>query len=131
MLLDNVIVFNTSMRKHIKKLREVFELEKLEFLRKELFYLGYIVTSKGVKNPEQLLLKIHKIFAKLTKPFTKYLKNNAIIYVNDPEYINCVEICKNLLKNEPILRYPDFTKPFLATDQLVLISVVSKNSSNK
>lgn len=43
------------------------------------------------------------------------MKKNSIIKPNDPEYLNCFNTCKNLLINEPILQYPDFTKPFILT----------------
>lgn len=66
--LDDIIIFSTSLKEHIDRLREVFkrlrkanfkiQLDKSEFLRKEVAYLGHIVTPEGVKpNPD----KIHAI----------------------------------------------------------------------
>lgn len=150
--LDDIIVFSTSLQEHIERLRLVFErlrqsnlkiqLDKSEFLQKEVDYLGHVVTPEGVKpNP----LKIEAIlkypipsttkqikgflgllgyyrkfipnFAKITKPLTQCLKKDATINVNDPAYRKCFEHCKTLLTNEPILQYPDFTKTFhLTTD---------------
>jgi len=44
------------------------------------------------------------------------LKKGAKIQ-HDKEFLDCFGICKNLLINEPILQYPDFSKPFnLTTD---------------
>jgi hypothetical protein len=150
--LDDIVVYSTSLDEHIQRLREVFErlrnanfkvqLDKTEFLRKEVSYLGHLVTSNGVKpNPDKIkaiknypipkttkeikgflgLLgyyrKFIKNFAEITKPLTRCLKRNAKIDIENVEYSRCFEICKNLLSNEPILQYPDFGKEFnLTTD---------------
>lgn len=149
--LDDIIIFSTSLQEHIQNLKSVFQrlresnfkiqLDKSEFLRKEVAYLGHIVTPDGVKpNPDKIVaIKNYPIpkttkqikgflgllgyyrrfinnFAKLTKPLTKCLKKGAKIVHND-EFLSCFETCRNLLINEPILQYPDFSKPFnLTTD---------------
>lgn len=148
--LDDIIIFSTSLQEHITRLREVFDrlraanfkiqLDKSEFLRKEVAYLGHVVTPDGIKpNPDKIrairnypipvnskqikgflgLLgyyrKFIKDFAKVTKPLTKCLKKDAIINIKDPDYISCFELCKNLLTNEPILQYPNFAEPFILT----------------
>lgn len=149
--LDDIIIFSTSLQEHIDSLRSVFkrlretnfkiQLNKSEFLRREVAYLGHIVTPNGVKpNPDKIkAIKLYPIpsttkqikgflgllgyyrrfinnFANLTKPLTKCLKKGAKI-VHDEEFKNCFETCKNLLINEPILQYPDFNKTFnLTTD---------------
>lgn len=43
------------------------------------------------------------------KPMTKCLKKGAKIDINNPEYINSFQTCKNILSNEPLLMYPDFS----------------------
>lgn len=149
--LDDIIIFSTSLQEHITNLKLVFkrlresnfkvQLDKSEFLRREVAYLGHIVTPDGVKpNPDKILvIKKYPIptntkqikgflgllgyyrrfinnFAKITKPLTKCLKKGAKIE-HDQEFLDCFESCKNLLINEPILQYPDFSKPFnLTTD---------------
>lgn len=149
--LDDIIIFSTSLQEHVDRLREVFkrlretnfkiQLDKSEFLRKEVAYLGHLVTQNGVKpNPDKIkAIKNYPIpsttkqikgflgllgyyrrfinnFAKITKPLTKCLKKGAKI-VHDDEFKSCFDTCKNLLINEPILQYPDFTKVFnLTTD---------------
>lgn len=143
--IDDIIIFSTSLQEHLENLKEVFDrlrnanlkiqLDKSEFLQKELSYLGHVVTPEGVKpNPDKILAiknypipkttkqikgflgllgyyrKFIKNFAKLTKPLTQNLKNDAKIDIYDPNYIECFETCKNLLMNDPILKYPDFDK---------------------
>lgn len=165
--LDDIIVFSTSLEEHLTRLEEVFkrlkranlkvQLDKTEFLRKEISYLGHVVTSEGVKpNPDKIkailnypipsttrqiksflgLLsyyrKFIKDFAKVTKPMTKCLKKGAKINTSDPEYKQCFETCRQLLTNNPILQYPDFSKMFnLTTDasNVALGAVLSQNTN--
>lgn len=53
-------------------------------------------------------------FAKITKPLTQQLKGTADVTI-DENYIKTFDFCKTLLCNDPILQYPDFTKPFILT----------------
>lgn len=150
--LDDIIVFSTSLAEHIQRLEAVFkrlrsanlkiQLDKTDFLKREVAYLGHIVTPEGVRpNPDKIAAiknfpipktskeikgflgllgyyrKFIKDFAKLTKPMTRCLKKNSTIDIENPEYRHCFEMCKTLLSNDPILQYPDFAKPFrLTTD---------------
>lgn len=113
------------------------QLDKCEFLQKQCEFLGHIVSEDGIKpNPNKIdkilawplpktvkqikgflgilgyYRKFIKDFAKLTKPLTKCLKKGAEIIHND-EFKTCFNDCKQLLTSDPILRYPDFEKPFI------------------
>ena len=67
--LDDIIVYSVSLQEHISKLRTVFDrlrqtnlkiqLDKSEFLRKEVLYLGHTITSDELKpnNDKPLKLK--------------------------------------------------------------------------
>lgn len=131
-----------NLRKVFSRLREAnlkVQLDKSEFFHKEIAFLGHVVTTEGVKpNPEKIqaiknfpiprstkeiksflgLLgyyrKFIKDFAKLTKPLTECLKKGRKIDLND-RYVKTFEACKDLLMNDPILQYPDFSKPFVLT----------------
>jgi len=56
--LDDIVVYVRSLAEHDSKLREVFDrirennlklkLEKCEFLRKEVSYLGHVISEDGV-----------------------------------------------------------------------------------
>lgn len=133
-----------NLKKVFEKLRASnlkVQLDKSEFLHKECAFLGHIVSTDGIKpNPEKIEViknfpipktqkqiksflgllgyyrKFIQDFSKLTKPFTECLKKGRKIILND-KYLKTFEICKNLLMNDPILQYPDFTKQFnLTTD---------------
>lgn len=150
--LDDIIIFSTSLQEHITNIKEIFnrlrdaglkiQLDKSEFIKREVAYLGHIVTPEGVKpNPAKIkAIKAYPIpkttkeikgflgllgyyrkfipdFAKLTKPLTLCLKKNSKIDVNNTEYKKCFETCRNILLDEPILQFPDFSRPFnLTTD---------------
>lgn len=147
--MDDVIIFGTSLQEHIVNLNFVFkalkesnfkiQLDKCEFLRKELTFLGHVVTNEGIKpDPKKIQAikkypipknitelqsflgligyyrKFIKDFAKLAKPLTNSLKKkNNVEHTED--FVTAFETCKHLLVNEPILKYPDFNKRFILT----------------
>lgn len=148
--LDDIIIFSVSLAEHLARLEEVFkrlrkanlkiQLDKTEFLRTEVAYLGHVITPEGVKpNPDKIkaimnypipsttteiksflgLLgyyrKFIRDFAKITKPMTMCLRKGSKIDINCPYYRECFTKCQTLLTNEPILQYPDFQKPFRLT----------------
>lgn len=148
--LDDIIIFSTSLQEHLERLRQVFErirganlkiqLDKSEFLRKEVQYLGHVITPDGIKpNPNKISAienfpipatkkqlkgflgligyyrKFISNFAKITKPLTFCLKKDNEINTKDENYVKCFNLCKTLLTNEPLLQYPDFEKEFVLT----------------
>ncbi|KAL0820853.1 hypothetical protein ABMA28_005522 [Loxostege sticticalis] len=147
--LDDIIVFSLSLEEHINKLKIVFEtlrksnfkvqLDKSEFFKKEVLYLGHTITKDGLKPNEDKVLAVLnypipktikeikaflgligyyrrfiKDFSKITKPLTNCLKKNKSIKI-DEEYIKSFETCKELLVNAPLLQFPNFSIPFILT----------------
>lgn len=53
-------------------------------------------------------------FAKLTKPFAECLKKGRSVHLTET-YVKTFELYKDLLMSDPILQYPDFSKPFILT----------------
>lgn len=115
------------------------QMDKTEFLQKTVQFLGHVITPDGVKpNPDKItaiknfpipktqteiksflgLLGYYRRFipnlSKITKPMTKCLKKNCKV-IHDNEFLESFKVCKDILTNEPILQYPDFTKPFILT----------------
>uniref|UniRef100_A0A146L2U0 RNA-directed DNA polymerase n=1 Tax=Lygus hesperus TaxID=30085 RepID=A0A146L2U0_LYGHE len=167
--MDDIIVFSSSLQEHMVRLRCIFDrlrqanlkvqMDKTEFLRKEVGFLGHLITESGLKpNPKKIeaitkfpvpkttkelkgflgLLSYYRKFIKnladITKPLTIRLKKGNKINVNDPDYIKCFEQCKTLLTNDPVLKYPDFEKPFiLNTDAsgVALGAVLSQKFDNE
>lgn len=147
--LDDVIIIGTSLEDHQKQLKEVFgrlrkynlKLQplKCEFLRKEVAYLGHIITDEGVKPDPKTTecvtrfpvpknqkdvksflglagyyRRFIKNFSQLTKPLTNLLKKDAEFIWNDLCQNAFVEL-KELLVSKPLLQYPDFSRPFIVT----------------
>lgn len=147
--MDDIIIFSTSLQEHILNLDKVFsklrdanlkvQLDKCEFLRREIAFLGHIISETGLKpNPDKIIAiqnfpipktqkdiksflgllgyyrKFIKDFSQLTKPLTSCLKKGATVK-HTPQFIKCFETCKDLLTNDPILAYPDFNKEFILT----------------
>lgn len=132
-----------SLRRVFQRLKEVnlkVQLDKSEFLKKETEFLGHIVTETGIKpNPKKIecvlkfpipktpkqikqflgltgyYRKFMKDYSMIAKPMTRYLQKNAKINIHNQEYEKSFETLKNLLTNDPILRYPDFEKEFTLT----------------
>lgn len=147
--LDDIIIYSNSLQEHIEKLRKVFDrlrqnnlkmtLDKCEFLRKEVLYLGHKITEHGLEpNDDKIRAvlnfplprtsteiksflglvgyyrKFIKDFSKITQPLTSCLKKKNKIEITQP-YIDAFQRCKELLVNAPILQFPDFSKPFILT----------------
>lgn len=59
--------------------------------------------------------KFVKDYAKISQPFTKYLKKGARINLKNPTYREAFEKLKTLISTHPTLRFPDFEKQFTLT----------------
>lgn len=164
--MDDVVIFSKSLHDHLIHIKQIFskfrefnlkvQLDKSEFLCKEVAFLGHIITPEGIKpNPSKIkavqeypLPKTVKEiksflglvgyyrrfilnFAKVLTPFTRCLKKGTKIDTNDPQYIEAFHKCKELLTNAPVLAYPDFEKTFhLTTDasNVAIGGVLSQNN---
>src|SRR6266511_4585820 len=81
--LDDIIIFSQTMEEHLQHMRKVLEalrqaglklkLEKCEFAKKQLKYLGFIVGEFGIKpDPE----KVRAIDRKSTRLNSSHVKNS-------------------------------------------------------
>ena len=155
--MDDIIIYSRTIHEHISRLNEVFsrlrkanlkiQPDKCEFLRKEVAYLGHIITKDGVKpNPEKIRAikefpepkdpKAIKSFlglsgyyrrfipqyAKISKPLTNLLKKD-IPFIFDQQCKKAFETLKEHLTTEPILIYPNFEEPFVLTTDASLYAV--------
>lgn len=147
--MDDIIIFSPSLEQHkrdlervLNKLKEAnlkIQLDKCEFLRKEVQFLGHTVTEDGVRPNSDKIQTIKnwplpksekeirqflgtlgyyrrfiRDFAKLVKPLTALLrKDNEFSITTEIE--TCFEKCKQILIRDPVLAHPDFGKEFLLT----------------
>ena len=147
--MDDIIVYSSTLEEHLERLEHVFtrladsnlkiQPDKCEFLRKEVAYLGHLVTPEGIKpNPSKVEAVVNfppprsprevkqflgltgyyrrfvPNYAKIIKPLTKLLKKNVTYDFND-KCMQSFDRCKALLTSAPILQYPDFEKDFILT----------------
>lgn len=147
--MDDIIIFSTSLEEHqlhldmiMKRLKEAglkIQLDKCEFFRNEVQFLGHTVTKDGVlpnedkikiirewpipKNVKEIrqflgtlgyYRRFIKDFAKLVKPLTNLLRKDTEFEIT-PEMEECFQKCKEILIRDPILIYPDFEKEFILT----------------
>lgn len=147
--LDDIVIYANSVEDHTLKLESVFKRlqennlklqpDKCEFMRKEVAYLGHVITNQGVlpdpektKTIEQFPVpkkqkdiksflglvgyyrRFIENFSKLTKPLTRLLKkDNPFIWTNEQQ--ESFDTLRKLLISPQILKYPDFSKEFVLT----------------
>lgn len=147
--MDDIIIFSTSLQEHLINLSKILEtlrkynlkiqVDKCDFLQKEVAFLGHVVTPEGVKpNPEKIRAiqewplptnekdlraflgvigyyrKFVKDFAKIAKPMTQQLRKGEKIE-HTREFISSFNRCRNILTSSHVLQYPDFSKRFVLT----------------
>lgn len=141
--LDDLICFGRNLETHNKNLTDIFQRlrkvnlkinpEKCQFLKKQLLYLGHVVSSKGVlPDPEKTksvqnfpvpsnadetrrfvafcnyYRKFIPHFADITLPLNR-LCRKGVNFEWSNECQNSFLKLKNALVTPPILQYPDFS----------------------
>jgi hypothetical protein len=138
----NLIDHNEKLRDVFERLKVnclKIQPDKCEFLKHECMYLGHIVTEKGIKpDPAKVKTvleyqvpqtnkniksflglsgyyrKFIESYSAKAKPLTNLLKKDIKFNWTD-ECQKSFDNLKQALCSEPILQYPDFTKPFILT----------------
>lgn len=145
--LDDIVVVSQTFDEHLKLLKEIFSKlreaglkinpEKCHFCRKELKYLGHIVSNRGIQTDPEKVKAIQDFprpktlrqvrgflgmaswyrrfipnFALLTAPLTRLLKKNSRWDWTD-EQNNAFQEIKRALATTTALSCPDFTQPFI------------------
>lgn len=147
--LDDIVVYGNSLQNHNDNLKDIFnklrehnlklQPDKCEFLRKEVAYLGHVISDEGIRpNPDKVVTikeirvpknpkdiksflglvgyyrKFIPNFSLLAKPLTTLLKKNQK-FEWSKKCQSSFEELKNILTTEPLLQYPDFAREFLLT----------------
>jgi hypothetical protein len=146
---DDILILGETLEEHNSKLRNVFqtlrefnitiELDKCEFLKEELSYLGHIVTTNGVKPDEKKIAAVIDFpmpksqkdiksslglagyyrrfidnFSAIARPLTDLLKKDQLWKCGEKEQ-SSFDMLKSRLTKAPLLQYPDFNRPFIVT----------------
>lgn len=113
--------------------------DKCEFLRREVGYLGHIIGEDGVKPDPKKVEAVKRFprptnaktikqflglagyyrrfipnFSRIAKPLTNLLKKETAFVWNN-EQAEAFAHLRDALCSQPLLQYPDFTKPFIVT----------------
>lgn len=167
--LDDLIVFGHSLQNHNQNLLKVLHrLRKVnlklnpikcEFLKKEILYLGHIISDKGISPDPEKISAISKYpvpknsdeakrFVALTNYYRKFIRNFAAIAqpLNDlsrkgkvfqwnEDCEKAFQTLRTVLQKAPILQYPDFSESnefILRTDAsgFALGSVLSNSNDH-
>lgn len=147
--LDDIVIYASSMKEHSCKFNKLAERlraaglklqpDKCEFLRKEVSYLGHIISEEGVrpdpgkiesvkrfprpinaKNIKQFLglagyyRRFIPGFSRTAKPLTTLLKKDEPFLWQGEQEAAFTEL-RDTLCVEPLLQHPDFTRPFVLT----------------
>ena len=145
--LDDIIVFSKTIEEHVLHLEKVFEtltnsglrlkLTKCHFAKKEIEYLGHIISEKGVSPDKNKIISVRdfptplnvkqlqsflglanyyrkfiRAFAEKVHPLTELTKKKSKWIWGD-EQSKAFDCIKQCLLTEPVLSYPDFTKEFI------------------
>lgn len=147
--LDDIVIYAETYYEHegifnrvLSKLRSAdlkLQVDKCEFLRHEVNYLGHVISRQGlspdpkkleagtnfprpkdVKNVKQFLRlagyyrMFIKDFAQIAKPLTRLLENETnFVWEEKPE--EAFLTLREALCSAPVLQYPDFVLPFIIT----------------
>ena len=130
-----------SLFERLKEWQFRLSIDKCEFVQDSIVYLGHVITCNGIKTNPRLIQKLQDIpeptcvsdirtflgivgyyrrfienFSTKASPLTQLLKKD-VKFVWTDECQNAFETLKNLLIADPVLQFPDITKPFkLQTD---------------
>lgn len=146
---DDIVIYAETLEEHqalfdavMERLRKAnwkLEPTKCELLKKEVVYLGHVISEKGLnpdpkkiesvkhypqpKNPKNIrqflglagyYRRFIKDFAKLAKPMTKLLQNNEEFKWTDQVAESFLKL-RQALCEAPLLQFPDMSKPFIIT----------------
>ena len=148
---DDILIFTETFEQHLEAIDKIFtrleraclkiKLQKCEFARTQLHYLGHVINSKGIgtdpkkveainnwappaniKELEQFLGTVN-YYSKFIKEYSStaaplfQLKKKKTIWEFTEERQQAFEKLKKALCEAPVLRHPDMTREFsLTTD---------------
>ena len=147
--MDDIVIYASSLREHDIKISKLMnrlrsanlllQVDKCEFLCREVAYLGHLIGEDGVRLDSQKLMFVKNFptpknlknirqflglagyyrrfvpnFSKIASPLSNMLKKNASFNWNEDAQ-ESFEQLRELLCKEPILQLPNFEHEFILT----------------
>ena len=142
--LDDIIIFSQNEQEHLKHIKIIFKKlkkagqklkeSKCNFFKKEIHYLGHLISVNGIQPLPKKLDSIHNMpkpmspkkikqflgltgyyrkfiprFSDMARPLTKLLAHDCeFVWTNQCDI--SFQMLKDMLCSAPILKYPDTTK---------------------
>lgn len=128
-----------ALIERLRKANLKLQPDKCEFLKSKVTYLGHVIGKDGVRpNPKKLeavrhfprpktpknikqFLGLAGYYRRFIPDFSRIAKSLTTLLKNDTRFEwtttqeESFEILKQKLCEEPVLQYPDFTRPFILT----------------
>jgi hypothetical protein len=140
---DDILVYSTSYEQHFQQVFQLLQQDgwrvkryKCSFARREISYLGFVISSKGVStNPDKIqsvaswpipanakdlrsflglagyYRKFVHHFGVISKPLTELLKKN-VLFIWTSDHDKAFNILKSALVSTPVMAVPNFSKTF-------------------
>jgi hypothetical protein len=167
--MDDIIIYSKTLEEHRNHLEQVLQLlikaglklnpDKCDFFRKQILFLGHMVSEEGIKPNPMLVEKIKSClppttkrkvrsflglasyyrrfirdFSKIAKPLYTLTKQDETFCWTE-ECRSAFEHLRTCLTTKPVVIYPDFSKPFIlhtdASDYAVGAVLAQTDSANK
>ena len=147
-----------ALIQRLQKANLKLQPDKCEFLKSEVTYLGHVISRDGVKPDPKKLEAVENFphpktpknikqflglagyyrrfipnFSNLAKPLTNLLKNDTKFKWTSAQE-DSFQTLKQKLCEEPVLQYPDFSKPFILTTDasgIAIGGILSQGEINK
>ena len=117
--LDDVLIYSPNVKTHLKHLRQVFQrmreadlrlkMEKCNFLKAHLQYLGHIISGKGIEPVPEKLESIKKMPAPTTPKEVK-------------QFLGLIGYYRKFVP-----RFADIARPLTSLTKRILSSIGQKN----
>ena len=152
--LDDIIIFSRNEHEHLKHIQIIFQKlidaglklkeSKCDFIKKEIHYLGHLISSEGIhpllekldtirnmprpKTPKEIkqFLGLCSYYRKFVPRFSDIARPLSKLTAHDAVFVWCeqcelsFQMLKDTLVSAPILKYPDTSKPYtIFTEMLV------------
>ena len=144
--LDDIIIFSRNECEHLKHIQIIFQKlidaglklkdSKCDFFKKEIHYLGHLISSEGIhplpekldticnmprpKTPKEIkqFLGLCGYYRKFVPRFSDIARPLSKLTAHDAVFVWCeqcelsFQMLKDTLVSAPILKYPDTSKPY-------------------